>query len=108
MDPHNLIAFESYPFDNEPWNDGWHSITNPSHETFGDDGIIWSTAATFRISQDENGMPILESKVCKLKHQHSSHEKLMHLLSFREQCTKWKPTPREGLLLQRFPTQMLI
>ena len=71
VDPHNLIAFESYPFDNEPWDadDGWHSITNPSHETFGDDGIIWSTAATFRISQDENGMPtILESKVCKLKH----------------------------------------
>ena len=46
VDPHNLIAFEDYPFSNRDWlGDGFHSITNPAHEGYGGDGVIWSTVA---------------------------------------------------------------
>ena len=46
VDPHNLIAFEDYPFSNDDWlGEGWQSITNPSHEAYGGDGVIWSTVA---------------------------------------------------------------
>ena len=46
VDPHNLIAFEDYPFSNDDWlGEGWQSITNPAHEAYGGDGVIWSTVA---------------------------------------------------------------
>ena len=46
VDPHNLIAFEDYPFSNGDWlGEGFHSITNPAHEGYGGDGVIWSTVA---------------------------------------------------------------
>ena len=46
VDPHNLIAFEDYPFSNDDWlGEGFHAITNPAHEGYGGDGVIWSTVA---------------------------------------------------------------
>ena len=50
VDPHNLIAFEDYPFSNDDWlGEGWQSITNPSHEAYGGDGVIWSTVAVKKL-----------------------------------------------------------
>ena len=54
MDPHNLIAFEDYPFSNDDWlGEGWQSITNPSHEAYGGDGVIWSTVAVKKLEYNE-------------------------------------------------------
>ena len=54
VDPHNLIAFEDYPFSNDDWlGEGWQSITNPSHEAYGGDGVIWSTVAVKKLEYDE-------------------------------------------------------
>ena len=50
VDPHNLIAFDDYPFSNGDWlGEGWNTITNPSHEAFGGDGVIWSTVAVMKV-----------------------------------------------------------
>ena len=50
VDPHNLIAFDDYPFSNGDWlGEGWNTITNPSHEAFGGDGVIWSTVAVMKM-----------------------------------------------------------
>ena len=57
VDPHNLIAFEDYPFSNDDWlGEGYQSITNPAHEAYGGDGVIWSTVGvkTFEESQFAN------------------------------------------------------
>ena len=54
VDPHNLIAFEDYPFSNDDWlGEGWQSITNPSHEAYGGDGVIWSTVAVKKLEYNE-------------------------------------------------------
>ena len=58
VDPHNLIAFEDFPYTSQPWDSGWHAVTNPAHETYGEDGVIWSSVALQR--QVDNTM---ESKV---------------------------------------------
>ena len=61
VDPHNLIAFEDFPYTSQPWDSGWHAVTNPAHETYGEDGVIWSSVALQR--QVDNTM---ESKVRSL------------------------------------------
>ena len=60
VDPHNLIAFEDFPYASSPWDSGWHAVTNPAHETYGEDGVIWSSVALQRHNQEDNTM---ESKV---------------------------------------------
>ena len=50
MDPHNLIAFEDYPFSNDDWlGEGWESVTSPAHEAYSGDGVIWSTVAVKKL-----------------------------------------------------------
>ena len=61
VDPHNLIAFEDFPYTSQPWDSGWHAVTNPAHETYGEDGVIWSSVALQR--QVDN---TVESKVRSL------------------------------------------
>ena len=63
VDPHNLIAFEDFPYTSQPWDSGWHAVTNPAHETYGEDGVIWSSVALQRTNQGDNTM---ESKVRSL------------------------------------------
>ena len=54
VDPHNLIAFEDYPFSNDDWlGEGYQSITNPAHEAYGGDGVIWSTVAAKKFEGDQ-------------------------------------------------------
>ena len=63
MDPHNLIAFEDYPFSNDDWlGEGYQSITNPSHEAYGGDGVIWSTVAVKKLEENVIG-DIIHSRV---------------------------------------------
>ena len=53
VDPHNLIAFEDYPFSNDDWlGEGYQSITNPAHEAYGGDGVIWSTVAVKKFEEN--------------------------------------------------------
>ena len=63
VDPHNLIAFEDFPYTSSPWDSGWGAVTNPAHETYGEDGVIWSSVALQRHNQEDNTM---ESKVRSL------------------------------------------
>ena len=64
MDPHNLIAFEDYPFSNDDWlGEGWQSITNPAHEAYGGDGVIWSTVAVKKLGDAGMFGDIIQSMV---------------------------------------------
>ena len=55
------LYFEDFPYTSQPWDSGWHAVTNPAHETYGEDGVIWSSVALQR--QVDNTM---ESKVRSL------------------------------------------
>ena len=52
------LYFEDFPYTSQPWDSGGHAVTNPAHETYGEDGVIWSSVALQR--QVDNTM---ESKV---------------------------------------------
>ena len=53
VDPHNLIALEAYPFSNDDWlGDGYQSISNPAHEAYGGDGVIWSTVSVKKLEEN--------------------------------------------------------
>ncbi len=65
VDPHNLIAFEDYPFSNDDWlGEGFHSITNPAHEGYGGDGVIWSTVAVKKFEENSISDKIHSSVSC--------------------------------------------
>ena len=46
---------ENYGFSNGDWlGPGFRDVGNPSHEAYGPDGIVWSTAAAFNPDTGEN------------------------------------------------------
>ena len=69
VDPHNLIAFEDYPFSNGDWlGDGFHGITNPAHEGYGGDGVIWSTVAAMKTEdRGDDGRVVISKVIFNLK-----------------------------------------
>jgi len=55
IDIHNLMFVENYGFSNGDWlGPGFRDVGNPSHEAYGPDGIVWSTAAAFNPDTGEN------------------------------------------------------
>ena len=99
VDPHNLIAFEDFPYASSPWDSGWHAVTNPAHETYGEDGVIWSSVALQRHNQEDNTM---ESKV-RSGVQEFDNIKEAHI--FRERFTKSSRTLGRGRWWRRSATR---
>ena len=79
---------ENYGFTNGDWlGPGFRDVGNPSHEAYGPDGIVWSTAAAFNPDTGEN----------KVKRCFSFSTKQTEL--FRELCTKLIQSARQEMLL---------
>ena len=56
VDVHNVIAIEDYPYTNGDWlGEGYFALTNPSHEAYGPDGVVWSTAAAINFGGGQYG-----------------------------------------------------
>ena len=56
VDVHNVIAIEDYPYTNGDWlGDGYRGLTNPSHEAYGPDGVVWSTVAAINYGGEGPG-----------------------------------------------------